>query len=192
MLSKFSPTRTGFDFDGVIADTVEAFLRIACKDHGYCGIRAEDITNFCVEECISIPQNVLSSIFHYLTEKPVEAGLLPMAGALQALKRLSYFGTVVIVTARPKADPVVNWLTHVGGHTFSTGIEVVAVGDHDDKERFIRQTGLSSFIDDRAETCADLRKKGIDARVFTQPWNQMRQDLPRVGSWEEICQLCLS
>ena len=43
------PAEIGFDFDGVIADTVEAFIRIACEQYGHCGIRPEDITHFLVE-----------------------------------------------------------------------------------------------------------------------------------------------
>ena len=44
--AKIHPAEIGFDFDGVIADTVEAFIRIACEQYAHCGIRPEDITRF--------------------------------------------------------------------------------------------------------------------------------------------------
>ena len=33
----------GFDFDGVIADTAEAFIRLACSEYGYCGFSRDQI-----------------------------------------------------------------------------------------------------------------------------------------------------
>ena len=57
----------------------------------------------------------------------------------------------------------------------------------DGKEPFIREAGLSTFIDDRAETCMALTRAGIDARVFAQPWNRMlHARLPVLHDWQEI------
>ncbi len=65
------------------------------------------------------------------------------------------------------------------------------MGDHDDKARHIKDLGLSTFVDDRAETCLQLRQAGIRSIVFAQPWNQGRHDLPTVRSWDDIRALCL-
>jgi hypothetical protein len=70
-------------------------------------------------------------------------------------------------------------------------IRVVAMGDHDDKARHIKDLGLSTFVDDRAETCLQLDRAGIRSIVFAQPWNQDRHRLPTVRSWNEIRNLCL-
>ena len=61
--TKIHPAEIGFDFDGVIADTVEAFIRIACEQHGLCGIRPEDITRFAVEHCLDMDETIAESIF---------------------------------------------------------------------------------------------------------------------------------
>ena len=83
--ARLEPATTGFDFDGVIADTVEAFLRLACEDYGHCGISAEDITSFCVEECLPVERQTLAAIFEHITFAPLACGLKPMAGAVQVL-----------------------------------------------------------------------------------------------------------
>ena len=57
------PAEIGFDFDGVIADTVEAFLRLACEQYGRCDLRPEHITHFLVEECLTMEAEVVESIF---------------------------------------------------------------------------------------------------------------------------------
>ena len=189
--NRLDPAATGFDFDGVIADTVEAFLRIACEEYDYCDISAEDITSFCVEECLPIQVSTLNAIFDHITFEPLAAGLKPMAGAVQVLKNLSSLNRVSIITARPDPRPVEAWLEHVCGSRICSNLQVLAVGDHDDKERFIRRAGLRSFIDDRAETCLALTEQGIDARVFAQPWNRSPHGLPVLSGWEEISRLIL-
>ena len=57
-IARIRPDEIGFDFDGVIADTVEAFLRIACEQHGHCGLRPEDVTDFSVEQCLAMDASV--------------------------------------------------------------------------------------------------------------------------------------
>lgn len=180
------PARTGFDFDGVIADTVEAFLRLACEDYGHCGFSAVDLNSFYVGHCLPVADSVVEAIFEQMTHHPLAAGLKPMPGATRVLGELAREHRITIVTARPDPRPVERWLAHFCDHRTCASIQVLATNDHDDKERFIRQAGLHSFIDDRAETCLALQRRGIDARVFAQPWNQGRHHLPTFHSWKEI------
>ncbi|MCW5200990.1 hypothetical protein VU07_04215, partial [Desulfobulbus sp. F4] len=80
-----NPARLGFDFDGVIADTAESFLRIACEDYGLCGFRLEDITCFEVEQCLDMDAETAAAIFHKILEDSLGTGLRPMAGALEVI-----------------------------------------------------------------------------------------------------------
>jgi len=63
------------------------------------------------------------------------------------------------------------------------------MGDHNDKARYIHEHNLRYFVDDRAETCRQLAVENITPLVFSQPWNQDRQDMRSVTSWQEIRQL---
>ncbi|WP_310599043.1 5' nucleotidase, NT5C type [Desulfobulbus sp.] len=188
---RIAPAEIGFDFDGVIADTVEAFIRLACEQYGHCGIRPEQITDFAVEECLSMEAGLADAIFLDILRDSVGTGLLPMPGAVEVLGDLSRQAQVKVVTARPEVQPVHAWLQTVFPEPVWERIQVVAMGDHDDKTRHVKELGLSAFIDDRAETCIQLHRAGITAIVFSQPWNRDRHTLPSVHTWAEIRDLCL-
>ena len=191
MAPKIHPAEIGFDFDGVIADTVEAFIRIACEQYAHCGIRPEDITDFSVEQCLDMNAGIAESIFLQILQDSVGTGLLPMPGAVEVLGELTGQAQVSIVTARPEAEPVHHWLQTIFPDPIWPHIRVVAMGDHDDKARHIKDLGLTTFIDDRAETCLQLRRAGIRSIVFAQPWNHDRHNLPTVCSWADIRTLCM-
>ncbi len=188
--TKIAPAEIGFDFDGVIADTAEAFIRIACEQYAHCDIRPEDITDFSVEQCLDMNAVTAERIFLQILKDSVGTGLLPMPGAVEVLSELTAQTSVTIITARPEADPVHHWLHTVFPLPVCQRLRVVAMGDHDDKARYIKRSGLSVFIDDRAETCLQLSHAGIHSIVFSQPWNRNRHTLPVVHSWEEIRSLC--
>ena len=186
------PARLGFDFDGVIADTAEAFLRLACEEHGLCGFRLEDITRFEVECCLDMSAETAAAIFGSILQDSLSTALRPMPGALEVISELAErAGTVTVVTARPLLEPVLDWFAHHLPPPTLQAVRVVAMGDHDDKPRHILAQGLDWFIDDRAETCQQLHAAGIQPLVFRQPWNQHCRHLPAVSSWQEIRELCL-
>ena len=125
-IAKIRPAEIGFDFDGVIADTVEAFIRIACEQYGHCGIRPADITDFSVEQCLDMDAGLAESIFLQILHDSVGTGLLPMPGAVAVLDDLTGHGQVTIVTARPDAEPVHHWLHTVFPAQARRRIRVVA------------------------------------------------------------------
>jgi hypothetical protein len=186
------PARLGFDFDGVIADTAEAFLRLACEEHDLCGFCLEDITRFEIEGCLDMPAETAASIFGRIIADSLSSNLRPMPGALEVLTELAESaGIVTVVTARPLLQPVLDWFACHLSPTTLQAVRVLAMGDHDDKPRHILEQGLGWFIDDRAETCAQLHAAGIQPLVFRQPWNKGCRDFPAVNSWREIRELVL-
>jgi 5'(3')-deoxyribonucleotidase len=185
------PAQLGFDFDGVIADTAETFLRLACTEYDLCGFDKKDITNFEVEQCLDMPRQMVDDIFTRVLVDSVGTGLKPMPGAVDVLGAISETAEVTVVTARPFARPVHDWLEHVFPQPVLKKIKVVAMGAHDDKSRHIHNLKLRYFIDDRAETCVQLDHDGINSIVFSQPWNENRHQLPVVDCWEDIRELCI-
>ena len=176
----------GFDFDGVIADTAEAFIRLACTEHEYCGFTLENITNFDLENCLNIPRNLVEKIFTDILIDSISTNLQPIPGAIRSLKQFTALSPVTIITARPISQPVCDWLDNFFSGETREKIKVVATGDHNDKVRYIHEHGLKYFIDDRAETCMQLAREAITPFVFTQPWNKDRHNLPTVANWAEI------
>lgn len=183
---KISPSQIGFDLDGVIANTAEAFVRIACEEHGYCSFTLDDITNFQIEECIGMPASLVEQIFRDILEDSLATGLQPMPGAVDVLGELAVHAPITVITARPLEQPVINWFDRFFPHNTRKAIRLVAMGDHDDKLRYVMQHNLKYFIDDRAETCNMLAAAKIMPLVYSHPWNRNRHDLPTVENWQEI------
>ncbi len=190
-MHKIDPALLGFDFDGVIADTAENFLRLACQDYGFCDRDKEEITDFEVEQCLGLEPETVNSIFTAILKDSIATGLQPMPGAIKVLSELAAKTEVTVITARPLAEPVHDWLQSMFARPLLSSIRVVAMGDHDDKARHIAALGLDYFIDDRVETCIQLSETEIQPIVFHQPWNRNRHQLPMVHSWQEIKELCL-
>ena len=188
---KIDPSKLGFDFDGVIADTAEAFIRIACEEYNHCNIHLEDITHFDVEECLDMDPEIIQTIFMKILVNSVETGLKPMPHALEVLGTLSEISAVTLITARSEAKPVTDWLESKLPFSTVRCMNVVAMGSHTDKLQHIQEQNLSYFIDDRAETCLQLHAAGITPFVFSQPWNRGQHQLPSVNNWLEIRDLCL-
>ncbi len=183
---KIKSHEIGFDLDGVIADIAEAFIRLACHEYNHCSFRLEDITSFQVEECLNIPPSLVEQIFCAILKDSLGSGLQPMSGAVETITSMAEKATVTIITARSLQQPVTDWLDHFFPARACKKINLVAMGDHDDKGRYIQEHQLQYFVDDRVETCLQLTESGITPIVYNQPWNQGRHGLQTVSSWREI------
>lgn len=190
---KIAPGEIGFDFDGVIADIAEVFLRIACEEHGYCSFTADDITSFQVEECLNMPFPLVEGIFTDILHDSLAAGLKPMPGMVEVIKTMTNQAAVTIITARPQWQPVADWLDNFLPAQTCARINLIAMGDHDGKLDYIRQEGLQYFVDDRTRTCEILYDADITPVIFSQPWNRNRHSFHAVKNWQEIrAMVCLA
>ena len=181
-----TPGEIGFDFDGVIADIAEAFLRIACEEHDYCSFSIDDITSFQVEECLNMTISLVEQIFDDILHDSLGTGLKPMPGMVEVLSELAGLAPVTIITARPQSQPVADWLDNFLPARTCGRVNLIAMGDHDGKIRYIHNEGLRYFVDDRTKTCELLHDADITPLVYSQPWNRNRHTFQTVESWQEI------
>jgi len=188
---KIHPRLIGFDIDGVVADTMEAFIRLARQDYG-AAVLPEQITEFQVEECLDMDPVAVGEIFARLLSAPVESGLRLMPHAKRVLTEFSGMGPLSFITARPEKEPVARWLATELGSKVYARVRLEATGEHDGKGEFINALGLQYFVDDRAQTCEQLSRQGINSIVFSQPWNRGKHNLPSVESWLSIREMCLA
>jgi len=190
MLMPIHPSRIGFDIDGVVANTMEAFIRLARTEYG-AKVRPEEITEFQVENCLNLDPVMVAEIFRRLLEEPLACGLRLMSHARQVLTGFAEHGPLTFITARPQKKPIARWLKKELGPQVYGRVRLVATGEHDNKAVFIKEMGLDFFVDDRVQTCLQLaREEGIQPIVYRQPWNQGRHALPEVESWRSIDALC--
>ncbi len=185
------PNLIGFDIDGVVSDTSEAFIRILKQNYGIGGISDTDITEFEVSECLDIEPNIIDAVFNILLESPIEADLRPMPYAVSVLNELGKRAPITLITARSKQEPIAAWLQHILGEDTFKRVHLIAMGEHDGKANYIKRLGLKYFIDDRHQTCANLVQHGLIPIVFNQPWNIGRHQLRSISTWKEIRDLCV-
>ena len=189
---RIHPSLIGFDIDGVVADTMEAFIRIAASDYGTI-VLPEQITEFQVEDCLDMAPETVAEIFARLLEEPIACGLQMMPYARKVLSEFSRQAPLTFITARPQKKPIARWLKRELGPQVYGQVRLIATGEHDSKAEHIRKMGLAVFVDDRAQTCLQLaREEGISPIVYRQPWNRGRHALPEVESWLGIRRLCFA
>ena len=186
-LSKpITPSEIAFDIDGVVADTMEAFLNVAKNDFGIDHLRKDHITSYWLEDCLPIPAETVYAIIDRLVEDPFGTSLMPISGAREALLPLASRFPVTFVTARPSGGPITQWLHSILPDIPCDSLNVIATGKHALKADVLKELGVSYFVEDHLETCEALFAQGIGAIVFDQPWNRARTPYMRVSSWQEI------
>lgn len=189
-LTPINPALLGFDIDGVVADTAEAFLRLAAQEYGRLELSLDDITEFEVAACLNMDESDIDAIFDRLLIDPLAESLRPMPYAPLVLAELARRAPLTFITARPLREPIDRWLHSTLSPTAYRKTRLIAMGEHDGKKEFIKNLGLLHFIDDRAETCQQLADADLSPIVFSQPWNRGRHQLPTVDNWLAIWRLC--
>lgn len=182
-------TSLGFDIDCVVADTMEAFIRLARTEYKI-EVRPEQITRFNVEECLDMDDVIVETIFKKLMVDPIGHDMKLLPGAKMVLQKIQHHAPLTFITARPDKEPIAAWLQKELGLQTTVDMQIIAMGDHNGKKEHIQDLGISHFIDDRHETCEHLDKDEITAIVYDQPWNRGRHDLPVVRDWQDIHACC--
>lgn len=188
---QIAPDQIGFDFDGVIADIGEAFQRLAGDEHDYL-VNLEEITSFQVETCTHIPEHVVAKIFDDILKDSLTTRLLPISGSLEVISKLSNNSRVRIITARSHDQPVIDWLDNYLPAEVCRKIDLIAMHDHDQKVRYIKEHDLTFFVDDRAETCAQVAQANLHPLLYRQPWNGGWNDFTVVDNWQQIAGFILN
>ena len=181
-----SPSEIGFDIDGVVADTMKAFIRIAKEEFGINYISKEQITSYWIEECLPIPLDIIKTIINRLLIDPFGIGLEPLPGAKEVLTKLATRSRLTFVTARSTKKPIEAWLVSLLSDVAHEDIRVIATGHHSAKAEVLEKLKLKYFIDDHLETCQNLHSRGIRTIVFDQPWNKGHAPFLRIRSWKAL------
>jgi 5'(3')-deoxyribonucleotidase len=185
------PPELAFDIDGVFADTMSLFIKIACEDFGIKNLKYQDITEYDLRNLAGIDEQICIEIIMRILEGRHSETLTALDGATEVLKRINRrHCPTLFVTARPNADQAQEWIMdrlELG----PAHIDVVATGSFDEKQAVLRQNGIKYFVEDRLETCFTLMDAGITPIVFKQPWNRKPHPFREVATWQELEALIL-
>jgi uncharacterized protein len=180
-----SPSEIAFDFDGVVADTFRFFIRLARESYNY-DINYDDITDYLFLNSVAMDKKHALEIIDILTNDLHEIDIQPNEGAGVVLTRFTSVAPLLVVTARPCAEPVEMWFArHIP--TVSPGcLHIEATGANTAKLEVLQKNHIRYFIDDRLDTCHMLLEAGITPIVYNQPWNRHPHPFKTVNNWEDI------
>jgi hypothetical protein len=180
------PSTTAFDIDGVVADTMTLFLEIARQDYRVQGIRYEDMTRYSLEDCLDMDPTLIGTILGRIMDGDYTVPLHPFEGSGPVLARVAtYRSPLLFVTARPHPGPMAEWMEMLVPVKPDT-LQVVATGSFEAKAEVLLQRGIRFFVEDRLETCYQLKTVGIEPILYRQPWNREPHPFVEVDGWGDL------
>jgi len=186
---RIDPRSVAFDIDGVIADTMNLFIDIAREDYGIDGIRLEQIKEYSLERCLGIDPQIIARILVRIMSGDFLQSLKPMDGAADVLGALvTYRRPLLFVTARTRSEAIRAWIESAL-QLSADRIQVVATGTFEDKTDVLMRNGIRTFVEDRLETCYQIKQAGIEPVVYRQPWNRQDHPFLEVSNWRELKEL---
>ena len=180
-----APGDIAFDIDGVFANTMGLFLKIARTDYDVNHITYQDIDQYFLEDCLDVDPELIKVIIDRILEGDFETELEPVEGAVEVLSDIAEAGPLLFVTARPKLSLVKTWVQSMLPGC-AHDIEVVATGTFERKVDVLSARGIQHFVDDCLEVCFMLHDHDIVPILFNQPWNRSRHSFKEVSTWGEI------
>jgi 5'(3')-deoxyribonucleotidase len=179
------PQKIGFDIDGVLANTMQLFLDILLEVYGINHISLDDITRYELEACLDIDPQIISAANQSIIDGNHPGRLAPMDGAARVLKRLSAYGPIRLVTARPYPGPIRTWVEGILPSD-QYPVQITATGSFDSKADILKSEDITFFVEDRLETCFLLQNYDITPVLFAQPWNRQPHPFEEVDSWAQL------
>jgi len=182
------PSRLAFDIDGVVADTMAVFVRLARDRYGVTGLTKEHLCTYNLHECLDIDREVVDELICLTLDDDHTVEIPPMPGAAAVLSELARYGPLRFVTARIWPESIVRWLHATLPEVPSEKIEVIATGAPEAKLGILQELEVRYFVEDRLETCHFLARDGIQPLLFDQPWNRSPWEtgFPRIENWSQL------
>lgn len=182
------PSDLAFDIDGVVADTMAVFVKLAHERYGFTWLAKEDLRRYDLHACLDIAPGIVDELICATLDDEHTRQIPPMSGAPELLTELARYGPLRFVTARIWPESIVRWLHETLTDVDSSRIHVFATGHPDAKFRILRELKVRYFLEDRVETCEYLSQNGIQPLLFDQPWNRVPEAdaFPRIPDWARL------
>ncbi len=179
------PKKIGFDIDGVLANTMQLFLDILLQVHGINHISLTDMTQYELSMCLDIDPEIIAAVNRAIIDGDYPGRLKPIDGAARVLKRLSAYGPIRLVTARPFPGPITAWMAELLPPD-RYAVEITATGGFENKIDILKAENINYFVEDRLDTCFLLQNHDITPVLFAQPWNRQPHPFEEVDNWHQL------
>jgi len=185
------PAELAFDIDGVVADTMSVFVRLARDRYGLSRLTKEDMTCYNLYSCLNLEREVIDDLICLTLDDDHTLQIPPMPMAPDVLTELANHGPLRFVTARIWPESIIGWLRQTLPQVSPENIQVIATGLPEAKIGILKDLQIRYFVEDRLETCHLLAQDGIQPLLYDQPWNRAPNQFPRFDSWLQLRQIIL-
>ena len=185
------PTELAFDIDGVVADTMSLFVRLAHDRYGLSHITKDNMTCYNLHNCLNLEPEVIDDLICLTLDDEHTLQIPPMPMAPDVLTELANHGPLRFVTARIWPESIISWLQQTLPQVSPENIQVIATGLPEAKLAILKDLQVRYFVEDRLETCHLLAQDGIQPLLYDQPWNRVPNQFPRFDSWLQLRQIML-
>lgn len=183
-----NPSELAFDIDGVVADTMDVFVQLARDRYGFRNLSKEDLTSYDLHRCLDFGKEILDDLICLTLSDEHTRKIPPVPGAPEFLSELARHTPLRFITARIWPESITEWLYSILPDVNRTNIHVIASGAPEAKLAILEQLGIRYFVEDRIETCRQLKNAGIQPFLFDQPWNrnETADGFVRIGNWVQL------
>ena len=112
----------------------------------------------------------------------------PLPGAPVVLTELAGTAPLLFVTARIWPESITQWICTILPGVPRERITVIASGAPEIKLQILKERDVRYFVEDRVETCRQLKEAGIQPFLFDQPWNRNEpaDGFIRIENWMQL------
>jgi uncharacterized HAD superfamily protein len=182
-----------FDIDGVVADTMEVFVRLARERYGMNTLTKEHLCCYDLHRCLDVDHAIIDELICLTLDDEHTMEIPPMPGATGVLTEIAKYVPLRFVTARIWPDSIILWLRQTLSDVPADRVQVIATGAPEAKLEILRDLKIRYFVEDRLETCRLLARDGVSPFLFDQPWNRVAEasEFIRIESWSQLSQIIL-
>jgi len=182
------PYLLAFDIDGVVADTMALFVRLAHEKYGLTNLSKQDMLCYNLYECLGLQKEIIDDLIRLTLDDRHTLEIPPVPGAPEVLMELAGIAPLRFITARLWSEPITQWLFTILPGVPRERIWVIASGAPETKLDILNGLQIRYFVDDRIETCRRLKEAGIEPLLFDQPWNRNEpaDGLIRIQNWIQL------
>jgi len=182
------PCLLAFDIDGVVADTMAIFVRLAHEKYGLTHLSKQDMLCYNLYECLGLQREIIDDLIRLTLDDRHTMEIPPVPGAPEVLMELAGVAPLRFITARVWSESITQWLFTILPGVPREKITVIASGAPETKLDILNELQIRYFVDDRVETCKHLKEAGIEPLLFDQPWNrnESANGLIRIQNWIQL------
>jgi len=177
-------TTIAFDLDGVIADSLQAYLDHFNKRYGV-RLSKSKITTYRLEELPGLDTQKLLETLEVVFSDLYR--ILPIPGSIECLERYCrVVGKVPIISHRFGKNGIAgakNWLDRYLREKYT-----LTIADPKRKVEIVRERNYFGMVEDNPDTALRVAEAGILSIVFHTPYNQSvkHPNIVRVYDWSGL------